>query len=90
MFFQKQTDPFESYVILTTAKTLDYLNNITTKFESYVILTTAKTRRKTMTINLQFESYVILTTAKTDGKNKLGKGGLANERKKSQKRRNNV
>ena len=29
-------------------------------------------------------------TAKTDGKNKLGKGGLANERKKSQKRRNNV
>ena len=59
-------------------------------FESYVILTTAKTSVQKLCQAYKFESYVILTTAKTDGKNKLGKGGLANERKKSQKRRNNV
>ena len=81
---------FESYVILTTAKTLLTALATTTAFESYVILTTAKTRGVCKRIHNKFESYVILTTAKTDGKNKLGKGGLANERKKSQKRRNNV
>ena len=59
------TSQFESYVILTTAKTNNIVVDMLTRFESYVILTTAKTFLVVVFCSNRFESYVILTTAKT-------------------------